>query len=212
MSFNHPLSTPFSVRDILGNWQEHYGALDYPTNMNFMTGNTHCLDMTGNTRVGDQINFANNSSCLYGSTPSPSVTPMQQPTYTTLSCSPPTVSSIGMTLHTNPQASPLRSDHIMNTGNHNHTQAVPQSTAPPQAVHGRVTDNPNSNSTSMDHDIQQNGASSLPTSNLLDQTQHHHNNHPGAPLAVTVKTEDDGIIENVEKRKYSTLKWTYYKW
>lgn len=194
MNFNHPLSTPFSVRDILGNWTEHC-ALDYPNNMNFMTGNGHCLDMTGNNRVSDQIGFGNNSSCLYGSTPSPSGTPMQQPTYTTLSCSPPTVSSMGMTLHTNPQASPVRSDIP------NHTQPGQQASGPPG--HGGVTDNTNTTSTKIEHDISQTGATSLPATNLMDQTQHHHNLHQ-APHAVTPKSEDD-IIEMVEKHKPSIL-------
>ncbi|OWF50972.1 homeobox protein vnd-like [Mizuhopecten yessoensis] len=200
MNFNHPLSTPFSVRDILGNWTEHC-ALDYPNNMNFMTGNGHCLDMTGNNRVGDQVGFGNNSSCLYGSTPSPSVTPMQQPTYTTLSCSPPTVSSMGMTLHTNPQTSPLRSDHIIPGGNHNHSQATGQ--APPG--HVGVTENTNASSTSMDHEIPQTGATSLPATNMLDQHQHHHNSLQTASHAITPKREEDDIIEMVEKHKPSIL-------
>lgn len=101
MYSNHPLSTPFSVRDILSGWtaeqQMHCGGLDYS---NFTMGGNYQLDQ--NSRIAEQMNLNNNPSCLYGSTPSPTLSAMQ-PTYTNLSCSPQPV-SMSMTLPTEPSS------------------------------------------------------------------------------------------------------------
>ena len=94
MNYNQagPLSTPFYVRDILSlsEQQQINCGLEYQNNMNY--------PMHGGgiySRMDDMgSNYGPNSSCLYGTTPSPSVGHLQS-TYTTLS---PTVSAMEMSM------------------------------------------------------------------------------------------------------------------
>ena len=99
---NYPLSTvstPFSVRNILDGYPEQHmhSSAEYAANMSYM--NSMYQSMEPSSRVPDPLGMGpNNSSCIYGSSPPPTIG-SQQLTYTNLSCSPPTVQqSGGMTL------------------------------------------------------------------------------------------------------------------
>ncbi|GFS15910.1 hypothetical protein ElyMa_001459900 [Elysia marginata] len=85
MYSNHPLTTPFSVKDILS-WSEQQGALDYPgAALGYMQGTPYPYDMSPSyqhrsgapTPSYEQLSaLPSNPACLYGSA---------TPTYTNLS-------------------------------------------------------------------------------------------------------------------------------